>query len=391
MQHSKDRTLTTTVGSLPRADDLWNMIQAKDRGEPYDHAAFQARVKSAVAAVVRKQVEVGIDIPSDGEQSKNSFTNYVKDRLRGLEGVNNQPYPTPPDRFPEYSAWLRERTQALGSTLGLGVRPTNIGELGWSHFEEVETDIANFKAALEGLNVAEAFLPAVSPGQVAFMVPTENYSSDREYLYALADVLKREYEAIVNAGFILQVDSPDVPMMRNRQLWNVPFQDYRKHLALRLEALNHAIQDIPREKVRFHICWGNFDGPHAEDVPLKDILDLVLTVKAGAYSVEAANHRHAHEWELWQNVNLPEGTIVITGVIDSVSTFVEHPELVAQRIVRFAKMVGRENVIAAPDCGFGTFSTFAIRVHPEIMWAKFEAMVEGARIATKRLWGASPD
>jgi 5-methyltetrahydropteroyltriglutamate--homocysteine methyltransferase len=230
-------------------------------------------------------------------------------------------------------------------------------------------------------------MPSVAVGQVLFMIPSTYYTSDKAYLYDLADVLKREYKAIVDAGLLLQVDAPDVPMMRNRQLWNVPLADYRKHLALRLEALNHALQDIPEDRIRFHVCWGNIDAPHTDDVPLRDLVDLVLTVKAQAYSIEAANPRHAHEWEVWQDVKLPDGKILIPGVIDSVTTFVEHPNLVAQRILQYAAIVGRENVIAASDCGFGTFSAWAPRVHPEIMWAKFHSLVEGARIASERLWG----
>jgi len=387
MQRSTDRILTTHVGSLPRPPDLQQMLQAKDRGEPYNASAFEARVKQAVAEAVRKQVEVGIDVVSDGELGKSSFTNYVKDRLSGLDAVNPDPYPGPPPIFPEYASAIRIEPGRV-TAAGLGVRPLNTDKFGWKNFSEVERDIANLESALQGVEYTGAFLPAVAVGQVLFMIPSTYYTSDRAYLYDLADVLKREYCAIVDAGFVLQVDAPDVPMMRNRQLWNVPFSEYRKHLALRLEALNHALEGIPEERVRFHVCWGNTEAPHAEDVPLKDIVDLVLTVHAQAYSIEAANPRHAHEWAIWQDVKLPEGKILIPGVIDSVSTFVEHPDLVAQRIVQYARIVGRENVIAAPDCGFGTFSAWAPRVHPEIMWAKFRSMVDGARIASARLWGS---
>ena len=389
MQRSTDRILTTHVGSLPRPPDLQQMLQAKDRGEPYDEAALEARVKEAVAEAVRKQADVGIDIVADGEQSKSSFTNYVKDRLSGLDAVNPYPYPGPPPMFPEYAQFLRGRAPAGSpAASGLGVRPLNTEPFGWKNFAEVERDIFNLQVALDGLEYIEAFMPAVAVSQVLFMIPSTYYTSDQAYLYDLADVLKREYRAIVDAGFLLQVDAPDVPMMRNRQLWNVPFSEYRKHLALRLEALNHALEGIPEERIRFHVCWGNTDAPHADDVPLKDIVDLVLTVRAQAYSIEAANPRHAHEWEVWQDVKLPEGKILIPGVIDSVTTFVEHPDLVAQRILQYARIVGRENVIVAPDCGFGTFSAWAPRVHPEIMWAKFHSMVEGARIASERLWGS---
>jgi 5-methyltetrahydropteroyltriglutamate--homocysteine methyltransferase len=388
MRHSTDRILTTHVGSLPRPPDLQAMLQARDRGEPYDRPAFEARVRAAVADAVRKQVEVGIDIVADGELSKNSFTNYVKDRLSGLDAVNPDPYPGPPPMFPEYAAFVSLQPGRVAPA-GIGTWPLNTAPFGWKDFSEVERDIANLRAALQGLEVAEAFMPAVAVGQVLFMIPSTYYRSDRDYLYDLADVLKREYEAIVGAGFVLQVDAPDVPMMRNRQLWDVPFEDYRKHLALRLDALNHALRDIPEDRIRFHVCWGNIEAPHADDVPLKDLVDLVLTVKAQAYSIEAANPRHAHEWQVWQDVKLPDGKILIPGVIDSVTTFVEHPDLVAQRIVQYATIVGRENVIAAPDCGFGTFSAWAPRVHPELMWAKFGSLVAGARIASDRLWGRS--
>jgi 5-methyltetrahydropteroyltriglutamate--homocysteine methyltransferase len=384
MKRSTDRILTTHIGSLPRPQDLWAMIEAKDRDQPYDQDALAKRLKSAVADIVRKQVEAGIDIPSDGEQSKPSFTNYVRDRLSGLEGINQGPFPSAPPAFPEFAAWQASRRPSLAALLG--TLPVNIGPLGWKNKAELETDLANFKAALEGLKFEEAFLPSVAVGQVLFMVPTQHYSSERQYAYALAEVLKEEYQAIVDAGFVLQIDSPDFVMMRNRQYWNKTWEEYRNSIELRVEALNHALAGLPEDRIRFHVCWGNFEGPHENDVPLKDVVDLVLKVNAQAYSIEAANPRHAHEWRIWQDVKLPEGKILIPGVIDTVTTFVEHPELVAQRIVRYANLVGRENVMAAPDCGFGTFGAWEPRVHPEIMWAKFRSMVEGARIATGQLW-----
>jgi 5-methyltetrahydropteroyltriglutamate--homocysteine methyltransferase len=384
MRRSSERILTTHIGSLPRPKDLWTMIEARDRGQPYDQDDLAVRLKSRVAEIVRMQVEAGIDIPSDGEQSKSSFTNYVKERLWGLEGINEAPYPGPPPAFPEYTAWQRSRGPNLGALLG--TLPLNIGPLSWKNKAEVNTDVANLKAAIEGLNIEEAFLPAVAVGQVLFMVPTKYYSSDREYAYALADVLKEEYSAIAAAGFVLQIDSPDFVMMRNRQYWNRTWEEYRQSLELRIEALNHALADIPADRIRFHVCWGNFEGPHHDDVPLRDVVDLILKVKAEAYSIEAANPRHGHEWQVWEQTRLPEGKILIPGVIDTVSSFVEHPELVAQRIVRYASIVGRENVIAAPDCGFGTFGAWEPRVHPEIMWAKFRSLAEGAKIATRYLW-----
>jgi 5-methyltetrahydropteroyltriglutamate--homocysteine methyltransferase len=403
MKRSTDRILTTHVGSLPRPLDLQEMLQAKDRRDPYDKPALAARVKQAVNEAVRRQVDIGIDIVSDGEMGKSNFTNYVRDRLAGLDGVATEPFPGPPDDFPEFAAVARRfgGTGVGGTGLGSGAppvpmagapfatpgRPLNNGPLGWKDRTDLKADIANLKDALQGLRYEEAFLPAVAVGQVRFMIDTTYYPTERDYLYALADTLKEEYEAIVNAGFIVQIDSPDAPMMRNRQLWDVPFDDYRRHLELRVEALNHALANIPEDRVRFHVCWGNAYGTHHRDVPLKDIVDIILKVKAQAYSIEAANPRHEHEWELWQDVKLPDGKVLIPGVIDSVNIFIETPELVAQRIMRYAQIVGRENVIAAPDCGFGTFSAWAPRIHSEPMWEKFRAMVQGAELATKKLWG----
>jgi 5-methyltetrahydropteroyltriglutamate--homocysteine methyltransferase len=376
--------LTTHIGSLPRPDDLRELLLRRDEGKPFDEQQLAARVKTAVSECVARQVRAGLDVVNDGEMGKVSFTNYVRDRLAGFEGVNQEPYPGPPEIFPGYAESMRAQSPFSPATRG--THPLNVGPIAWKRRSDVDLDIANLKAALEGQPVVEAFMTAVSPGQVLFTVPTTYYRSDEEYLFALAGVLRDEYRAIVEAGLVLQVDSPDTPMMRNRQLWNVPWEDYRRHLAMRLEALNFALQGLPPERVRFHVCWGNFEGPHHNDVPLADIVDLILTVNAGAYSIEGANHRHAHEWEVWESVKLPDGKVIMPGVLDTVSNFVDHPRLIAQRLVRIAHLVGRENVIAAPDCGFGTFAFRPPRVHPEIMWAKFAAMVEGARLASEELW-----
>jgi 5-methyltetrahydropteroyltriglutamate--homocysteine methyltransferase len=412
MKRSTDRILTTHVGSLPRPPDIREMLLAKDASQPYDKDLLARRVKEEVTAVVKKQVEIGIDVVADGEISKGSFTNYMKDRLSGFDAVETEPWPGPPDDFPEFAEMSRRYGGAGpigGAGLGsgsatpaaaappagrspvaaqIGGLPRNVGPIAWADREdELQTDLANLQDALLGLRYEEAFMPSVAVGQVIFMIRSTHYKSDSEYLYVLADAMKQEYEAIVNAGFLLQLDAPDVPMMRNRQLWDVPFEDYRKHLALRVEALNHALQNIPEDRIRFHVCWGNTYGTHHRDVPLKDILDIVLKVKAEAYTIEAANPRHEHEYEVWQDVKLPDGKILIPGVIDSVSIFIEPAELVAQRIIRYANIVGRENVIAAPDCGFGTFAAFLPRVHSEPMWQKFRAMVQGAELASKKLWG----
>jgi 5-methyltetrahydropteroyltriglutamate--homocysteine methyltransferase len=385
MHRSTERILTTHIGSLPRPDDLRELLLARDQNQPYDEHEFAARVRSAVLDAVKQQAEIGIDVVADGELGKSSFTNYIRDRLTGFEAVNPDAYPGPPDAFPEYTASVASQSPFSAAR---GTPPLNVGPIAWKNRADLDLDIATLTEAVDGVPVVEAFMSAVSPGQVLFTVPTTYYGSDEEYLYALAAVLKDEYRAIIDAGFILQVDSPDTPMMRNRQLWNVSWPDYRRHLSMRLEALNFALQGLPEDRVRFHVCWGNFEGPHQNDVPLQDIVDLMLSVNAGAYSIEGANHRHAHEWEVWEQIRLPDGKILIPGVIDTVSTFIEHPRLVAQRLIRFAELVGREHVIAAPDCGFGTFAFRPPRVHPQIMWAKFQALVEGATLASAQLWGS---
>jgi 5-methyltetrahydropteroyltriglutamate--homocysteine methyltransferase len=263
-------------------------------------------------------------------------------------------------------------------------RPLCVGPLSWKD-RAYATDIANLKLALQNQAVEEAFLPSPSPGIIAMRIPNQYYSSEEAFLYALADVMKDEYRAIIDAGFLLQIDAPDVAMAWDRQEW-AGVEEFRAAVELRIEALNHALAGIPAEQVRFHVCWGNGERPHTGDIPLKDIVDIVLKVHAGAFSIEAANPRHAHEWQVWEDVKLPEGTVLIPGVVDSLTNFVEHPELIAQRLVQFARLVGRENVIAGTDCGFGTAASSSPRVHPEIVLAKFRAMADGAEIATRRLW-----
>ena len=380
MKRSTDRILTTHTGSLPRPPDLLAMIEAKDDGEPYDEAALAQRVRTAVAEVVRKQVDSGVDIVSDGEMGKPSFATYVKDRLSGFGGETPEPRVFA-DRA-EFPAWA---ALAARSRLAADTRPACDGPLAWKDKAAAESDISNMKAAVESENPVDAFVPSASLGIIAEIMVNEYYPSEETYLYALADVMKEEYQAITNAGLVLQIDAPDAAMGRHSQFWDRPLADFRSALALRIEALNHALAGIREEQVRFHICWGNYEGPHNHDVPLGDIVDLVLKVRAAAYSVEASNPRHAHEWQVWQDVKLPAGKVLIPGVVDSTTNFIEHPEVVAQRILQYAKIVGRGQVIAGMDCGFGT-SAGAPRVDPEIMWAKFNAMAEGAEIATKQLW-----
>ena len=376
MKRSTDRILTTHTGSLPRPADLLPMIHARESGEPYDEQAFHTRVKSAVAEVVRQQASAGIDIVSDGELGKPSFATYVKNRLSGFEGQNPERR-----RFAdreEFAEWNAQVTQPSPSYAAI-TRPFCTQPLGWKDQTAVETDIANLKAALQNVQVEDAFIPSASIGIIAEIMFNRYYATEEAYLFALADVMKDEYKAITDAGLILQIDAPDAAMGRHAQFWDRPLDDFRATLALRVDALNHALADIPEEQIRYHICWGN------HDVPLQDMVDLMLKVKAGAYSVEASNPRHAHEWQVWQDVRLPDGKILIPGVIDSTTNFIEHPEVVAGRIVQYANIVGRENVIAGTDCGFGT-SAGIPKVHPTVMWAKFRAMAEGAELATKRLW-----
>jgi len=380
VERSTDRILTTHAGSLARPDDLRELLIARDSGRLYDVAAFAARVRGAVADVVARQAAAGLDIINDGEESKRNFTTYARERLGGVEErelaagerVLAQIYGRDAQEFPEYFA---------GRGNMAGREAVCKAPLRYIGHAAVETDIANFKAALSGLSVTETFLPAVAPGTIEHWLGNDHYPSEETYLAAVAEAMKVEYDAIVRAGFLLQIDDPDLA-----DAWQIhrtmSLAEYRKFAALRVEALNHALRDIPPERVRFHVCWGSYHGPHKHDLPLSDLVDLILAVRAQAYSIEASNPRHEHEWRVWEDVKLPEGKILIPGVVGHASDFVEHPELVAERIVRYARLVGRENVIAGTDCGLGP------RVgHPKIAWAKFEALVEGARLATRQLWG----
>lgn len=378
MKRSTERILTTHTGSLPRPGDLLAMIQAREAGQAVDADAFAARVASAVVEVVGKQAQAGIDVVSDGEMGKASFATYVTHRVAGLGGENNEPRVfADRESFPAWASQL----PAGGMQRGYCLAP-----LEWRGDADVQTDIRNLASAAAAAGVGEAFMPAASPGIVVDVMTNRHYPSEEAYLYALADVLREEYRAIAHAGLVLQVDAPDAALGRHVEFKRRSLEEFRRSLALRIEVLNHALSGIPEEQVRFHVCWGNYEGPHTHDVALQEIVDLVLTVRAGAYSIEAANPRHAHEWRVWEDVALPDGKVLIPGVIDSTTNFVEHPEVVAQRIEQFARVVGREQVIAGTDCGFGT-SAGSARVHPEIVWAKLAALAEGARVASGRLWG----
>jgi 5-methyltetrahydropteroyltriglutamate--homocysteine methyltransferase len=382
MKRSTERILTTHTGSLPRPTDLLTLIQAMESGTG-DPAVFTARVRSAVAEIVQAQVRAGIDIVNDGEMGKPSYATYVKDRLAGFaQETKPVPFAGPADLadFPEYRE--RHNLRRAASTL---VRPKCVGEVRHKDDKTVALEIEDLRSATANSPAAEAFLSAASPGVISIFLPNDYYKTHEAYLAALAEAMKPEYEAIYRAGFILQVDCPDLAMGRHIQFPDLSVAEFRKKIELHVEMLNRALSTIPAERVRIHLCWGNYEGPHHRDVPLRDIIDIVFKVRASGISYEAANPRHEHEWAVFKNVKLQEGKVLIPGVIDSTTNFIEHPELIAQRICNVANLVGRENVIAGTDCGFATSAAFSA-VDPRITWAKFQSMAEGARIASSQLW-----
>jgi 5-methyltetrahydropteroyltriglutamate--homocysteine methyltransferase len=387
MLSSSERFLTTHTGSLPRPDDLVDLVVRREAGEPVDPSALAARVRTAVADVAQRQVDVGIDLPSDGEFSKPGFNNYVKDRLTGFGGEQT-PWRLPEMAdFPDFRPFTMLRPGDSAPRSGpVRLAPTCIGPIAPKDPAAVRTDIANLRSALQRLNVAEAFMTAASPGSVALIINNAYYQTQEAYLFALADAMRDEYRAIVDAGFVLQLDCPDLGMCGHIQYANASLEEFRQAIAVHIEALNHAIQGLPANRIRVHLCWGNYLGPHTRDRPLRDIVDLVLRANVGGISYEASNPRHEHEWRVWQEVSLPPDMVLIPGVIDSHSNYVEHPQVVADRIMRVAQVVGKERVIAGSDCGFGTFA--AIRnVAASIAWAKLGSLVEGARLATTQAFG----
>jgi 5-methyltetrahydropteroyltriglutamate--homocysteine methyltransferase len=377
MKRSTERILTTHTGSLPRPADLTTTLEAMDAGTAPDRAAFAARVRAAVSDVVRKQVEAGVDVVSDGEQGKVGYSTYVRHRLTGFEGRSEVPVRSDWADFPEAAARYVRAT---------GARPACNGPVDWRDREAVQADIANLKAALSSAHPTDAFMTAASPGVIAHFLSNEYYPSREAYLARLAEVMKEEYDAIAGAGFVLQVDCPDLAMGRHLRFPELGTAEFLKIAEGNIEALNHALRDIPADQLRMHLCWGNYEGPHHRDIPLRDILGIVLKARPQAISFEGANPRHEHEWTVFREVKLPEDKVIIPGVLDSTTNFIEHPELVAQRIVRYAKIVGRERVIAGSDCGFGTFARANLQVEPEIVWAKLRSMAEGARLASAELW-----
>src|SRR5215470_12215879 len=385
MKRSTERILTTHTGSLARPKDLLDLMKAKVNSEPYDAKAFSQRVQSAVAEAVRKQAESGVDIVTDGEQGKPGFYAYVRERLSGFEpkGAERGPrkeWAAEVAAFPEYYEQYFSR-RMMGGSIVPRVPMVCTGPVSYRGQEAIRKDIENLKAAFAGVKAEEAFMPAVAPSGVG---TNAYYSNDQEYLQAVGEALRTEYQAIVGAGFILQVDDPWLTELYGDS--SLSLSERRKVAERSIAALNHALRGIPAEKIRFHTCYGINEGPRVHDASLKDIVDLILKVNAGAYSFEAANPRHAHEYHVWETVKLPDGKVIIPGVVTHASNIVEHPELIAERIIRFARLVGRENVIAGSDCGFSSQATYNPEVHPTVVWAKFQAMAEGTRLATEQLW-----
>jgi len=380
VQYSRERFLTTHTGSLPRPDDLIRMMYAKEEGVPVDPAALDARVKTAVAEVVKKQAEAGVDLVNDGEMSKPSYATYIKDRLNGFGGTGNTFVYQDLSEFPRlekrvFSDPGRSRRKTPACNAPVSVRDK----------QAPAVDTHNLKSALKEVKAAGAFMSAASPGVVSLFFRNDYYKDFETYIYAIADAMRHEYETVTQAGFVLQIDCPDLAMGRHIQYAGLSLSDFRKRAQVHVEALNHAVANIPAELLRMHLCWGNYEGPHHRDVPLADIIDIVFMGKPVAISLEAANPRHAHEWTIFERVKLPQDKVLIPGVIESKSNFIEHPELIAQRIGRYAKLVGRENVIAGSDCGYGTWVGQAA-VDPEVVFAKFKAMSEGAALASRQFW-----
>lgn len=383
MKRSTDRILVSHVGSLARPRDLMEMLVARNEGKPFDAEALARRTRDAVADVVEKQIECGIDIVNDGELGKSNFSRYTKERLGGFIERPAGPDFKPTSIFGRDMLEFTEYFNRGGRTsIGHHARVFYCVEpLTYMGQEEVKADITNLKNALQGKKIEEGFLPAVAPGTMEHWMKNEYYKTQEEYLFAIAGAMAEEYRAIVDAGFVLQIDDPDLA-----DAWQMhprmSTAEYRKYQELRIEALNHGLKGLPEDRIRFHMCWGSYHGPHKYDIPLNEIVDLVLQVRAGCYSIEASNPCHEHEWRVWEGVNLPDGKLLMPGVIGHYSDFIEHPRAIADRLIRYAKIVGRENVIAGSDCGIGS------RVgHPQVGWAKFQAMAEGARIASRELWG----
>jgi len=379
VKRSTDQILTTHTGSLPRPKDLLRLLQDREEGRVSDEAALAGRTRSAVLDVVKKQRETGLAVVNDGEQGRADYTIYVKDRLTGFAGESSS-WPNPDaEEFPEWTEMARQFAPPFQK------RPACTGPVAWKDWPAVERDIQNLKDGAAAAGADEVFMTSPSPGQIGRFLQNRYYPSDEKYLYTLADVMKREYKAIVDAGFVLQIDCPDLALGRHTQFANLTLREFRDVAAMHVEVLNYAVADLAPDRMRIHVCWASTGGPHHRDVPLRDIADVVIKARPVGLVIAGANPRHEHEWKVWKDVKLPAGKVLVAGVIDSTTNFIEHPELVAERIERYAGVVGRENVIAGVDCGFGTFAG-RVQVDTNIVWHKLRALVEGAARASRALW-----
>jgi 5-methyltetrahydropteroyltriglutamate--homocysteine methyltransferase len=381
MRLSTDRILTTHVGSLPRPQDVVDLLFAQDRGEACDETEFDRVMRRAVADALRRQSEAGLDIVSDGEMSKISYATYLRHRLTGFEGDSPRPTPQDLDDYPEY----RDRLVKAGHSATYR-RPVCKGPIQVKDLNPLRQDIARMKEAMLQANVMEGFMNSASPGTIAVFQPNEYYPSHETYLDALSNAMRDEYEMIANSGLLLQLDCPDLAMGRHTRFKNLSEEEFLRNAELQVEALNHAVSRIPADRIRMHICWGNYEGSHVHDIDCMKIFPIALKAKPMALLVEGANPRHEHEWEAWTRLKLPQDKVLIPGVIGANTNYVEHPEVVAQRLLRYANLLGRERVIAGSDCGFGTFAGFGA-VYPAFCWMKMRSLTEGARLASKKLWG----
>jgi 5-methyltetrahydropteroyltriglutamate--homocysteine methyltransferase len=381
LKTSKDRILVTHVGSLPRSPAVSAVLFARDRGEAIEEGAADATIRDAVAQVVRKQVESGVDVVSDGEMSKISYATYIKNRLTGFAGDSPR---QPGQDIVEFPRILK-RLADTGSTAQY-TRPRCVGEIRVQSTQAAEADIRNLRAAVAASSPAEAFVNAASPGVIALFQPNEYYKTQDAYLEAVAEAMRTEYELIAGAGLLLQIDAPDLAMGRHTMYRERTVQEFLSRAARHIEVLNHALRNVPADRVRMHVCWGNYEGPHHHDVPLEQLLPVLVKAKVQGLLFEGANPRHAHEWAVFRDHRVPEDWVLIPGVISSTTNYIEHPLLIAERIERYANLVGRERVIAGSDCGFGTFAGFG-PVDPDVTYLKLRSLAEGAQIASDRLWG----
>jgi len=381
MKRSETRILTTHTGSLPRSAELQELLRSRLDPKAGEVEEFNNGVEDGVSDVVAKQVAIGVDVINDGEQGRVQYATYVKDRLTGFDGVQMIRAIPRIDMldFPEFAA-----QSGVSSSTSIPW-PACTGPISWKDKDAVHRDIQRLKDATSAVNAEEVFMTAASPGVIANFLHNEHYATEEEYLYSLADVMKDEYKSIVDSGLLLQIDCPDLAMTRVTQFSHLSEYEFIKIVEMHVEVLQYALAGIPPDRMRMHLCWGNTEGPHHHDVPLRKIVEIVLKAPPGALSFEGANPRHAHEWKVWQDVKLPEGKIIIPGVLDTTTNFIEHPELIAERIIRYASVVGKENMMVGSDCGFGT-SAWGRRVESRIAWAKLAAMVEGAKLASQELW-----